>query len=193
MVKTLASLPRARALVTTLGARGSVMIRRVDDWGGGAGEKEREGDAPKTTTLKELLAALESGASEDPIARRSSSRMTRVLSFRARARNLTSRHAGNSIPFHSIPSTDIAPAYLTRRASRLSPSLDIPIPSIRRQERHPEPETDAGAVAAADLQGGVLDRRRVRLLPIRPRSRVDRRSLRTFPVVTLHPRFPFNV
>ncbi|EEH59245.1 pfkB family carbohydrate kinase [Micromonas pusilla CCMP1545] len=110
MVKTLASLPRARALVTTLGARGSVMIRRVDDWGGGAGEKEREGDAPKTTTLKELLAALESGASEDPIARRSSSRMTRVLSFRARARNLTSRHAGNSIPFHSIPSTDIAPA-----------------------------------------------------------------------------------
>ena len=61
MVKTLASLPRARALVTTLGARGSVMIRRVDDWGGGAGEKEREGDAPKTTTLKELLAALESG------------------------------------------------------------------------------------------------------------------------------------
>ena len=34
---------------------------------------------------------------------------------------------------------------------------------------------------------------RVRLLPIRPRSRCARRSLRTFPVVTLHPRFPFNV
>ena len=33
----------------------------------------------------------------------------------------------------------------------------------------------------------------VRLLPIRPRSRGERRSLRTFPVVTLHPRFPFNV
>ena len=33
----------------------------------------------------------------------------------------------------------------------------------------------------------------VRLLPVRPRSRVDRRSLRTFHVVTLHPRFPFNV
>jgi hypothetical protein len=32
----------------------------------------------------------------------------------------------------------------------------------------------------------------VRLLPIRPRSRGERRSLRTFPVVTLHPRFPFN-
>jgi len=32
----------------------------------------------------------------------------------------------------------------------------------------------------------------VRLLPIRPRSRCERRSLRTFPVVTLHPRFPFN-
>jgi hypothetical protein len=33
----------------------------------------------------------------------------------------------------------------------------------------------------------------VRLLPIQPRSRGARRSLRTFPVVTLHPRFPFNV
>ena len=32
----------------------------------------------------------------------------------------------------------------------------------------------------------------VRLLPIRPRSRGARRSLRTFPVVTLHPRFHFN-
>ena len=31
------------------------------------------------------------------------------------------------------------------------------------------------------------------LVPIRPRSRCERRSLRTFPVVTLHPRFPFNV
>ena len=31
------------------------------------------------------------------------------------------------------------------------------------------------------------------LVPIRPRSRGARRSLRTFPVVTLHPRFPFNV
>jgi len=38
-----------------------------------------------------------------------------------------------------------------------------------------------------DLAAGV------RLLPIRPRSRGARRSLRTFPVVTLHPRFPFNV
>ena len=35
--------------------------------------------------------------------------------------------------------------------------------------------------------------RTVRLLPIRPRSRGERHSLRTFPVVTLHPRFPFNV
>ena len=33
----------------------------------------------------------------------------------------------------------------------------------------------------------------VRLLPIRPRSRGARRSLRTFPVVTRHPRFPFTV
>ena len=33
----------------------------------------------------------------------------------------------------------------------------------------------------------------VRLVPIRPRSRCERRFLRTFPVVTLRPRFPFNV
>jgi hypothetical protein len=42
-----------------------------------------------------------------------------------------------------------------------------------------------------EAAGGVA--RAVRLLPIRPRSRDARRSLRTFPVVTLHPRFPFNV
>ena len=39
----------------------------------------------------------------------------------------------------------------------------------------------------------ALSKYEVRLLPIRPRSRGERRSLRTFPVVTLHPRFPFNV
>jgi hypothetical protein len=57
------------------------------------------------------------------------------------------------------------------------------------------------AKMANDLIFGDLDARRaeeearieVRLLPIRPRSRGERRSLRTFPVVTLHPRFPFNV
>ena len=50
-----------------------------------------------------------------------------------------------------------------------------------------------------ELAGRVAGRTRraarteVRLLPIRPRSRGARRSLRTFPVVTLHSRFPFNV
>ena len=33
----------------------------------------------------------------------------------------------------------------------------------------------------------------VRLVPIRPRSRCERRFLRTFHDVTLRPRFPFNV
>ena len=46
---------------------------------------------------------------------------------------------------------------------------------------------DGEATAAAAATAAV------RLLPIRPRSRGARRSLRTFPVVTLHPRFPFNV
>jgi gluconate kinase len=51
-----------------------------------------------------------------------------------------------------------------------------------RGENEEEDDGDGDAAAAA-----------VRLLPIRPRSRGARRSLRTFPVVTLHPRFPFNV
>ena len=62
---------------------------------------------------------------------------------------------------------------------------------------------DAAFVAAArrkarsNLPAATRDarvrREKVRLLSIRPRSRGARRSLRTFPVVTLHPRFPFNV
>ena len=53
--------------------------------------------------------------------------------------------------------------------------------------------------SVAALDGGDTsdeDRRalaEVRLLPVRPRSRGARRSLRTFLVATLHPRFPFNV
>jgi polyribonucleotide nucleotidyltransferase len=42
-------------------------------------------------------------------------------------------------------------------------------------------------------QGSTIKNIEARLLPIRPRSRCELHSLRTFPVVTLHPRFPFNV
>jgi sugar/nucleoside kinase (ribokinase family) len=38
MVKLAASLPRAKALITTLGSRGAVMLQRVDDWGEGDDE-----------------------------------------------------------------------------------------------------------------------------------------------------------
>ena len=56
-------------------------------------------------------------------------------------------------------------------------------------------EEAAKVIAEGKAKALVLMRREeeVRLLPIRPRSRGARRSLRTFPVVTLHPRFPFNV
>ena len=52
MVKLFAKLPRARAMVTTLGKRGAVMLRRVNDWDG---EETR-------ATLRETLARLETEA-----------------------------------------------------------------------------------------------------------------------------------
>ena len=52
MVKLFAELPRARAMVTTLGKRGAVMLRRVNDWDG---EETR-------ATLRETLARLEATA-----------------------------------------------------------------------------------------------------------------------------------
>ena len=52
MVKLFAELPRARAMVTTLGKRGAVMLRRVNDWDG---EETR-------ATLRETLAQLETEA-----------------------------------------------------------------------------------------------------------------------------------
>ena len=62
------------------------------------------------------------------------------------------------------------------------------------------PPTDAELRAADAMRrriergdDGEDDGMKVRLLPIRPRSRGARRSLRTFPVVTLNPRFHFNV
>jgi hypothetical protein len=45
----------------------------------------------------------------------------------------------------------------------------------------------AGSATTARLGGGGEKVEKVRLLPIRPRSRGARRSLRTFPVVALHP------
>lgn len=57
MVKMAASLPRAKAMITTLGSRGAVMLQRVDDWG----EEGDEGEQPKTT-LAAVLATLENDA-----------------------------------------------------------------------------------------------------------------------------------
>jgi hypothetical protein len=50
-----------------------------------------------------------------------------------------------------------------------------------------------GPFASLAYVVSVAARTTVRLLPIRPRSRGARRFLRTFPVVALHLRFPFNV
>jgi hypothetical protein len=54
-------------------------------------------------------------------------------------------------------------------------------------------EGGVGGGGGGGGERGGGGRGEVRLLPIRPRSRGARRSLRTFPVVNLHPRFPFNV
>jgi hypothetical protein len=67
-------------------------------------------------------------------------------------------------------------------------------PSSARAAGKPEKPSDA---KGKNARGGAAKKappaKKVRLLPIRPRSRGARRSLRTFLVVTLHPRFPFNV
>ena len=59
--------------------------------------------------------------------------------------------------------------------------------------RYATPGSEAQLAGEAYVRDAKAAAAAVRLLPIRPRSRGARRSLRTFPVVTLHPRFPFNV
>jgi sugar/nucleoside kinase (ribokinase family) len=59
MVKLAASLPRAKALVTTLGSRGAVMLQRVNEWGEAGGG---DGKGEKRETLAGLLAKLEEDA-----------------------------------------------------------------------------------------------------------------------------------
>jgi hypothetical protein len=63
--------------------------------------------------------------------------------------------------------------------------------ALKRVEEEEEARVASGS--AATTTKGAAAAAAVRLLPIRPRSRGARRSLRTFPVGTLHPRFHFNV
>ena len=59
----------------------------------------------------------------------------------------------------------------------------------------PSAEGGAGMMMSRSKREKAAAKKRekaVRLPPIRPRSRCERRSLRTFPDVTPHPRFPFN-
>ena len=77
-----------------------------------------------------------------------------------------------------------------RAASRV---LQVPREQLRGNFKNSSAvDANLTALKVANLKG-VKRGTKVRLLPIRPRSRGARRSLRTFPVVTLHPRFPFNV
>ena len=63
MVKLVASLPRAKALITTLGSRGAVMLQRVDDWGNE--EDNGEGGDQKRVSLSETLTRLEKEATTE--------------------------------------------------------------------------------------------------------------------------------
>jgi len=63
--------------------------------------------------------------------------------------------------------------------------------ALKRVEEEEEARVASGS--AATTTKGAAAAAAVRLLPIRPRSRGARHSLRTFPVGTLHPRFHFNV
>ena len=96
MVKLFAELPRARAMVTTLGKRGAVMLRRVNDWDG---EETR-------ATLRETLARLETEATAAATRRRASPNPARSPSPRP--------------PSRPRPST--SPIAATRTPSRWDPS-----------------------------------------------------------------------
>jgi hypothetical protein len=81
-----------------------------------------------------------------------------------------------------MSSWEMTPSGETRDLLEMTPSGE------GGSENNREPTT-VRVTCAEEAEAAVA----VRLLPIRPRSRGARRSLRTFPVVTLHPRFPFNV
>ena len=61
MVKLMASLPRAKALITTLGSRGAVMLQRVDDWSNEVEDGEGGGQK-RVVSLSETLTRLEKEA-----------------------------------------------------------------------------------------------------------------------------------
>ena len=75
------------------------------------------------------------------------------------------------------------------RPLRRAVAVDVAVPRARaRADPTLTPVRSIDPSRARSIEAAA-----VRLLPIRPRSRCERRSLRTFPVVTLHPHFPFNV
>ena len=153
----------------------------------------------EATTLKQLVSDLE--REREVVASKLSAAEAalevRLLPVRPRSR--CARRSLRTFPVVSLRPSSLAHNLDTPRC--LSTSTDAPLnstPTFASIVRN-DPQFDpTGAVADAleeDLEksAATMAAIEVRLLPIRPRSRGERRSLRTFPVVTLHPRFPFNV
>ena len=90
------------------------------------------------------------------------------------------------------PRKVITKSEYTRIAGKIAEATKAVMVETREVQRM---ERGAGKSRTTRKKLALINKKlaQVRLLPIRPRSRGARRSLRTFPVVTLHPRFPFNV
>ena len=90
------------------------------------------------------------------------------------------------------PRKVITKSEYTRIAGKIAEATKAVMVETREVQRM---ERGAGKSRTTRKKLALINKKlaQVRLLPIRPRSRGARRSLRTFPVVNLHPRFPFNV
>ncbi len=154
-------------------------VKEVDDDDDDDSKKKSEEDRPASPLecdIVDILADLHSGETERAIEKTRNAPPSFFDRAGAAAAPATAAAAAAS---YRTP----APATTGTKKRKGSPVEDV--------EMFEEEEDGTSTVADGEALAALL-RAKVRLLPVRPRSRGERRSLRTFPVVTLHPRFPFN-
>jgi hypothetical protein len=183
--------------LSTLGVAAAYMSWVRDD-----AVPSADGDATRIRSLtRELFVNLEGACGKNAITETERAMTRRCLAALPSLDDAVSDNASALERLHAArPSLDADAREfadeLTRSMSHLARVAE-PSPG-RRGLASPEGEAVTRALRAATAVRGhftaslAREDQKVRLLPIRTRSRGERRSLRTFPVVTLHPRFPFN-